>query len=90
MDQQVLCKEIALFRSPYDCYITAERHMENQAGYVRVSEYTTVLFPALPHAVFVAAQIAQINEQARKLKADTELKLTDLERKKAELLALPG
>ena len=55
---------------------------------VRISEWVSVEFPALPPEVTVPAQIAALDRQAEEVKAEFTAKLREIADAKASLLAL--
>lgn len=57
-------------------------------GYVRMTENAEVEFKELPRETVVAKQVEQIAEQEQKLRAAFSVALTELEDRRAKLLAL--
>lgn len=55
-------------------------------GYVRVSEWVVIDFPDIDAT---DEQVAAIDEKITELRAEFQNSLTNLERRKAELLAIP-
>ena len=84
-------REIALYEdewggSPYVYDVTP--YMEEHSEYVRVTKPAIVQFTPLTREEIVPVQVAKIEKQITKVQAKAGLKVTDLKRRKQELLAL--
>ena len=63
--------------------------LEGCESYVRLSEYVDVDFPLLSNEDVVAKQVDALEEAKKNIQAQTERKLTEIDRQIGELLALP-
>lgn len=82
--------KIALFKSiehGYESY--SDESMEKFDGYIRLSEYVDVNFVKLSNADITAKEISVIRAVKKKIQAETEVKLGELDRKIGDLLSLP-
>ncbi len=57
-------------------------------GYTRITEWVDVEFPDLPPEIIVPAQIAELDRQAAKIKAEFTARLHEIAEARASLLAL--
>ena len=57
-------------------------------GYMRITEWVDVEFPALPPEVIVPAQLTALDRQAEEVKAEFTAKLREIAEARASLLAL--
>lgn len=85
-------KTVAVFLwADLGVYTVAEDGLDKRDhDYVRVTELVEVEFPELEQVDVLQAQIAALDEQAEKVRADMGKKLTAIAQKKQELLALPA
>ena len=67
----------------------AEKTLEGADDYVRITEYVDVKFTPLKNADVANSQIALLNAAKKKIQAETEIKLGELDHRIGELLALP-
>lgn len=81
-------KRLALFKTEYGSYVEAGEWAEKDSYYGRVSEYVDVEFPLLPEETVIQNQVVAIDHQIEKIKDDAMSKVSELQTKKAELLAL--
>lgn len=65
-----------------------EEYSEKNPDYCRVSEYIDIEFPLLPEEAVIQNQVVAIDHQIEKIKDEAMLKVSELQTKKAELLAL--
>lgn len=85
--------KIALFRDidpgPMNGYETfGLQHLENGAGYVRISEYVDVTFPQLKEEIVIDKYIAALDRSERAVRLEFQRKLDDIATQRANLLAL--
>lgn len=82
--------KIALFKSiEYGYESVSDDSYETLDGVVRLTKYIDVEFERLEEAEINAKQVSILKEVKKKIQAETELKLVEVDRKIGELLALP-
>lgn len=87
-----LKQEIALYQTDYGSVLVlgVSKWTEKDTEMVRVSKPVSVQFTPLTPEEIVPAQIAVLEEKAKKIRAASEMELTDIQRRINELLALPA
>ena len=83
--------KIALFKNVEYDHETIREYVEFDMfadDYLQLSEFVEVDFPLLDKSEVNKKQVAIIDKQIQKVKADYEVKLNGLESYKAELLAI--
>ncbi len=83
--------KIALYKNVvYDneSVYTANGFFEDHDDYVRISEIVEVDFKMLPYGVAAEKEIALIDKQINEEMADHSVKISQLESRKSELLAI--
>ena len=84
-------KKIALYKDvtyDWESVCEATEYMEEDSEKVRISEIKEVEFDLLPYGEAEKLQIELIDKEITKTRADAEVKINNLEMKKAELLAI--
>ena len=81
-------KRLALFQTEYGPYVEAGEWAEKNPEYCRISEYVDVEFPLLPEETVIQNQVVAIDHRIEKIKDAAMSKVSELQTKKAELLAL--
>ena len=84
--------KIALYQTEHNTEIVdkADRWIESNDSYVRVSHIQKVDFEMIEHSAIVGGQVKQIDKKIEMLQAETENEITELKRRRNELLALPN
>ncbi len=65
-------------------------HLDEVEGYIRISEWVDVDFPPLPTGDVVPRQLAAIDAEIAEVIDESEKRLSKLNRRKADLMALPA
>ncbi len=82
--------KLAIFKSIEHVYQTIDdEDFESINGYIRISEFVDVEFPLLPTGDLIAKEVSLLRDEKKKIQAETEIKLNNVDRKIGELLALP-
>ncbi len=82
--------KLAIFKSIEHGFNTIDdEDFESINRYVRISEFVDVEFPLLPKGDLVVKEVSLLREAKKKIQAETEIKLNNVDRKIGELLALP-
>lgn len=81
-------KRLALFKTPWGIVLEFGEYKELESEYSRISEYVDVEFPLLPEETVIQNQVVAIDHQIEKIKDEAMSKVSKLQTKKAELLAL--
>lgn len=81
-------RKIALFKSSSGTLIEAGDFFEDYPDYVRISEYKEIEFTPLSQSAIIEKQCEALDKQEQSVMAEYENKLTDIRRRKAELLAI--
>ncbi len=82
--------KLAIFKSIEHGYQTIDdEDFESINGYIRISEFVDVEFPLLPTGDLIAKEVSLLRDEKKKIQAETEIKLNNVDRKIGELLALP-
>lgn len=74
----------------YDFECVSDDGLATCKDYVRLSEWVDVDFPPIPREETVKAELAILEEEANEIRAETQQRLNEIERRKQELLALPS
>lgn len=81
-------RKIALFKSPYGTLVEAGDYFDEHTDYVRISEYKEIEFTPLSQSAIIETQCEVLDKQEQSVMAEYENKLTDIRRRKSELLAI--
>lgn len=93
MADKVVKIGIALFQSEYGgiCPHDAEKgYAAEKDTYVRVSEIVEVEFPPADRTEVITGMVKQLDEKINSVRANAEREVTELTRKRNDLLALPS
>lgn len=91
MEANEFTQRVALFQNIKCNYATLTGDWaERDSDYVQISEYVEIQLEPLKRADVIAKQVEALDAQAVKVQADAERTLTEIRRRKAELLALPA
>jgi len=83
--------EIAIFKNiELDFETIEKKSFEDVPRYVRMSEYIDIDFVMLKPDTVAAKEVSILKDAKKKIQAETELKLNNIDRKIGELLALPA
>lgn len=83
-------QKLAIFRSPTDtlgCELVAGEYME-MGGYVRMTEYVEVTFPALQDEAIATKMLTALELQESKIRNEFQQKLDGIAELRRNLLAL--
>jgi len=86
-------KLIALYKcmsADYETIQEVEDYYESSTDFVRLTMPVEVDFVEVPKDETIPQQISYLNKKADEIRAETHVKLKDIENIKAELLALPS
>ncbi|MEE9193109.1 MAG: hypothetical protein V3U21_01105 [Thermodesulfobacteriota bacterium] len=82
--------KVAIFKSiEYGHESANDDGLEDVEGYLRITEYIDVEFVPIDRSEIVTKEISILKEVKKKIQAETELKLVEVDRKIGDLLALP-
>lgn len=81
--------KVALYESRYSTTVHEARDwIEEDLGYVRVSEVVEIEFVRLPNEVVVPRQVKQLDSEIEKVRAQMGRQINLLEEQKSKLLAI--
>lgn len=81
--------KIAKFKSiEFGHHIFTDEGFEECDGYLRISEYIDVDFQPLENKEIIVKHVDALKDMKKKIQADTEVKLVEIDRKIGDLLAL--
>lgn len=82
--------KVAIFKHlEHDFTLVSDGLLDGCKSYVRLSEYVDIDFPMITNEAVVTRQVEALEEAKKNIQAQTERKLTEIDRKIGELLALP-
>ena len=83
-------KKIALFRSvgDYDFETLGEEYMDENEGYVRISEFVDMTFTLKPASAYIGKQIEVLNKMKSELRVQTAEKLASIDERLGKLTAI--
>jgi hypothetical protein len=82
--------KIAIFKNiEYEFESVSGESSEGREGYVRITEYIDVEFERLEDKEIVEKQVDCLREVKKKIQAETEVKIGEVDRRIGELLSLP-
>ena len=82
--------KVAIFKHlEHDFTLVSDDLLDGCKSYVRLSEYVDIDFPMITNEAVVTRQVEALEEAKKNIQAQTERKLTEIDRKIGELLALP-
>lgn len=81
-------RKIALFKTSYGSILEAGDYFDDHTDYVRISEYKEIEFTPLSQYAIIEKQCEALDKQEQSVMAEYENKLTDIRRRKSELLAI--
>lgn len=86
-----MIKRMAIFKDvKYGFDACSESGLEESPDYIRLSEYVDVDFPMLPPEETVSKEIEMLDKLSCSVRAKYHDDIAEIDRKKAELIALPA